>query len=166
MGIFYYKDTTAGTYVITVYRADLILDTQIIVVTSVGEPLIRITKGVRVTRLGGDYETSVNALAGDTIEYRLVMTNIGTASGTNVTLVDTITFDTSGNDTVDYVSMDTAVGPIPADTWAYTLDIPPTGGWIAGTPTPGMNVKGLRWEFHKTIAINESGTITFKVKIR
>ena len=96
----------------------------------------------------------------DTIEYTIYIKNTGTETATNNLIVDTMSFDTSVNNPVDYISMDTDTI---ASTWAYTTDLIV---WTTGSPLSGAsNVKGLRWRV-ATLGVNETKAIRFRVRVK
>jgi len=161
--VFYYKDTAIGTFTITVFRAGLQIDTQLIVIS--GEPKISVMKYAKVVRTGVESTATVSALEGDTIEYRLVMTNTGEVTGVNMVLTDTISFDTVmyPPGTI-YIYVDTATF---ADSWTYTLN--DTSSWAAYSANPAfgaLNVKGLRWFFNAISPNGGTKTVTFRVKVQ
>jgi len=160
--VFYYKDTAIGTFTITVFRAGLQIDTQLIVIS--GEK-ISVMKYAKVVRTGVESTATVSALEGDTIEYRLVMTNTGEVTGVNMVLTDTISFDTVmyPPGTI-YIYVDTATF---ADSWTYTLN--DTSSWAAYSANPAfgaLNVKGLRWFFNAISPNGGTKTVTFRVKVQ
>jgi len=96
----------------------------------------------------------------DTVEYTVYISNTGTETATNNLIVDTRSFDTSVNNPVDFIRMDTDTI---ASTWAYTTDL---SVWITGSPASGAsNVKGLRWRI-STLGINETKAIKFRVRVK
>ena len=98
----------------------------------------------------------------DTVEYTVYISNTGTETSTNNLVVDTRSFDTSVNNPLDYISMDTNTI---ASTWAYTTD-PTFSVWITGSPLSGAsNVKGLRWRI-STLGVNETKAIRFRVRVK
>jgi len=120
---------------------------------------------VKCVRTGQENTTTVNALVGDTIEYRLVLTNSGEVTGTNLILTDTVTFDAGINsNTMAYIYMDTATY---ADSWTYTTD-PTFATWQPWGSTPpygATNVKGLRWKFN-TLGPGQQKQVKFRAQIK
>ena len=98
----------------------------------------------------------------DTVEYTIYISNTGTETSTGNVIIDTKSFDTSTNNAVDYVYMDTTGF---ADTWAYTTD-PAFTVWTTGNPASGAsNIKGLRWTIN-SLGINANKALRFRVRVK
>jgi len=125
-------------------------------------PALNIAKTLKNVRTG-ETGTLVRAVVGDTLEYCLDIQNTGDETVTEAVIYDTRAFDTSVNNPVIFISMDTS----PADSWAYTLfEDPSETDWIAGEPTSGSeNVKGLKWKL-SFIEITGNKNIKFRIKVK
>jgi|GEM_PF-5451509 len=168
VGVFYYKDSTAGNPVLTISRIDLsISDTQSETITSPGVPALTVTKYQRNERTNptqSDSTTSpIYAFSPDTIEYTISMKNTGTDTAASILIYDTQIFDTSFNHPLIFIAMDTYPQ---ADSWAYTID-PALATWEpwGNIPTPGAtNVRGLRWKINSA-GINQTKEIRFRIRM-
>ncbi len=83
--------TTDGTTTLTVTGsgdAGAGDDTSDNVLTTVQAPLLSITKNVRNVTAAGSFNTTATADPGNTLEYRIQVTNSGTVIATSVTLTD------------------------------------------------------------------------------
>jgi len=155
----YYKDKIGGNPVITVTRTDswTWTDTQQETVT---KPTVLTSKVQMNVRSGETGSMPMKFWVSDTVEYTVYISNTGTETATNNLIVDTRSFDTSVNNPVDYIYMDTSGF---ADTWAYTTDLV---SWTTGNPASGTsNVKGLRWRID-SLGINQTKAIRFRVRVK
>ena len=159
--IFYYKDKKGGNPVITITRTDswTFSDTQQETIT---KPVVQSSKVQLNMRSGETGTMPMKFWVSDTIEYTIYIKNTGTETATANIIIDTRAFDTSVNNPVEYIWMETSTV---ADTWAYTTD-PTFTSWTTGSPLSGAtNVKGLRWKIN-TLGINESRAIRFRVRVK
>jgi len=162
MCTFTIKSSYAGTTTITA-----ICDSKTIQCSPAGtvllfvRPVLNISKSMENMRTG-ETGTSVAVTLGDTIQYSIWLENAGNETASDVVIVDTEAFDTTVNNPVIFISMDTA----PADTWAYTTVVNPLpSDWIAGTPLEGStDVKGIRWKFnYLNVSVPEE--LKFRVRV-
>jgi len=160
--VFYYKDSNTGNPVITVSRSGLAIDTQAVTVNTPTAPALNIVKTLENVRTG-ETGVLVRAVAGDTLEYCLDILNTGDETITEAVICDTWAFDTSVNNPVIFISMDT----FPADSWAYTLAGNPSDtDWIAGEPSSGSeDIKGLRWRMDFLVPADPKA-IRFRIKVK
>lgn len=63
-------------------------DTSDVVITTAQAPTLSITKNVRNVTAGGSFATTATADPGDTLEYRIEVTNGGSVTATSVVLTD------------------------------------------------------------------------------
>ena len=127
---------------------------------TVTKPTVLTSKVQMNVRSGETGSMPMKFWVSDTVEYTVYISNTGTETATNNLIVDTRSFDTSVNNPVDYIYMDTSGF---ADTWAYTTDLV---SWTTGNPASGTsNVKGLRWRID-SLGINQTKAIRFRVRVK
>ncbi|PIV55980.1 hypothetical protein COS16_05360, partial [Candidatus Desantisbacteria bacterium CG02_land_8_20_14_3_00_49_13] len=152
----YYLDHKGGNPVITVSQPDaglFVSQTE-----TVNMPVMFITAGQKNLKTGaaGDF---VAVDSDETIEYTVMLSNLGMETMTNVILFDTQVFNTSTFSPTVFVSIeDTGV----CDTWAWTADLV---SWIAGSPAPETSIRGLRWQF-SSLGINKTKAVRFRVRVK
>ncbi|PIZ14484.1 hypothetical protein COY52_12495 [Candidatus Desantisbacteria bacterium CG_4_10_14_0_8_um_filter_48_22] len=159
--VFFYKDSRGGAPVITITSSDIISSQKETIVM----PVILLEKFVRNEQLTGqDTQTIVLLSAGDTLEFRLKISNVGGETAINLIITDTITFNTAVYTPVAFLSMDSETI---ADSWTYAAD--PAGAiwepWNSSPPAGAENIKGLRWGIN-TLGVNEQRSIKFRVRVK
>ena len=157
---FNYKDVRGGYPIITVSYLDISCTQQ----NMVTQPIIIFTKIHTNLRTNASGTMAMLISSGDTIEYTLLIENIGTETATNIIIVDTYVFDTNVHNPVYFLEMTTSSDTV--DTYAYTID---GTTWVFGSPPLlSENVKGLRWKinFLGIYENNKIRNIYFKVKVK
>ena len=163
----YVKNTKGGIWTITAKSWDstwtIDENTPIIgnQVNTITQPVITVTKYHQ--KKNTSYNTSSIAVtSGETIAYKLTITNIGTETATNLIITDTSSFDTSVNSAVSFTGWDTSTVN------SYTYSPNTTSNWQqwdSEPPKPSDNVKGLRWKIN-ILSPNQTKYIYFEMKVK
>ena len=153
---FYYKDTLGGYSAFTINSLDL----TAYQVYEIVQPFINCVKYQKSYMTGGDSTTSAVAYAQeDTIEYAILVENIGNDTALEVFVTDASVFDTLLCQPVALVSMETAG----ADSWTYADTDGTWQNW--GDAPPAGDIKGLKWKID-SLGIGEARELRFTVRIK
>ncbi|OIN97773.1 hypothetical protein AUJ66_02295 [Candidatus Desantisbacteria bacterium CG1_02_38_46] len=167
---FYCKNTKGGSWTISAssYDYTATIDSQTPITGSqantITQPVLTVTKYHQ--KKNTSYNTSsIAATTGETIAYKLTITNIGTDTATNLIITDTHCFDTSVNRAISFTGWDTSTAQWAPDSYTYTPDTTSNWQeWGSEPPKPSDNVKGLRWKIN-SLGPNQTKYIYFEVKV-
>jgi len=162
---FYYRDTRGGSPTITIKS----LDIQSTQRETVVMPVIVIEKTQRNLRITPQESYTASAVllnSGDTIEWKILLRNTGKETAINLSITDTIPFDSRIFEPVVFVSMDTQpLAGKSMDSWTYTTDPAFVNWepWFSVPPPEAENVRGLRWFVN---ALSPKGTVSVRFRVR
>ena len=170
----YLKNTRGGIWTITAksydYTWTIDKDTPVTgaQANTITQPIISVTKYHQKKNI--TYNTSsIPVTTGETISYKLSITNLGSETATNLIITDTYVFDTSVNNAISLNDWDTTSWFSSGDSYTYTID--PQGidwqPWGSEPPSlPANNIKGLRWKINLLGIYEENKTknIYFEIK--
>lgn len=126
--------------------------------TAVSSTPVLLTKQVRNVTANGAAGTSSNAKSGETLEYTVTFTNIGSGTVNNIVINETTTnWTTLANATV--------TTSLPAGMTCSSMKTPDNPSGTSCTALTGASKGALSFAFSGGLSTGQSGVVTYKVKV-
>jgi uncharacterized repeat protein (TIGR01451 family) len=126
--------------------------------TAVSSTPVLLTKQVRNVTANGAAGTSSNAKSGETLEYTVTFTNIGSGTVNNIVINETTTnWTTLANATVTTT--------LPAGMTCSSMKTPDNPSGTSCTALTGASKGALSFAFSGGLSTGQSGVVTYKVKV-
>ena len=126
--------------------------------TAVSSTPVLLTKQVRNVTANGAAGTSSNAKSGETLEYTVTFTNIGSGTVNNIVINETTTnWTTLANATVTTT--------LPAGMTCSSMKTPDNPSGTSCTALTGASKGALSFAFSGGLSTGQSGVVAYKVKV-